>query len=254
LNLSDSTVAVLWLAIGVVWKYSGVWPNAVMTKDQTQLLSRRYRGSPARALELAKRPPVLYLRSFSFDALTTDRRAFKLGRVQFMGAGTVEQGLVGTLGFISPVMALGRPGETDRPPGAVRFYAAHDIWESTIEAAVPLSSLVVWAAGYTPALRWEIEHLLARLPPSRLLMWTPLGIGEVKPEQREREWQRFLVTYGSLFQRPLPLTIGNTTFFAFEDDWTSVALPGVCYPARQGEPPTIRGLHSFVRTRVNKPE
>jgi hypothetical protein len=197
------------------------------------------------ALANSKRPPVLYLRSFSFDALSGVQTSALGGWVR--RPTTIEMELVLKLSTVGPVVALGRPGEIESPLGAIRVYCSHESWSATIEAAVPYSRLVVWTVGYTAGLRWEIEHLVNNLPPSRLLLWTALGLSGTTNLEHEENWRRFLDAYGSIFPRSLPGTIGNKPFVAFDDDWTPIEIPNARYPAHRADPATMPGLTSFVR-------
>ncbi len=196
------------------------------------------------ALAKSKRAPVLYLRSFSFDTLSNVQPPALGGLARRIP--TIEQELVLKLSTVAPVVALGRPGESEPALGAIRIYATHDYWSKAIEAVVPYSTLVVWTAGYTKGLQWEIEHLIKNLPPARLLLWTTLGIGG-STAAHEESWRRFLDAYGSLFPRPLPATIGDKPFVAFDDDWTPIEIPNGRYSAHRADPAMMAGLTSFVR-------
>ena len=102
-----------------------LWPRA-------QNITRRIRmdwhigRDPIHALRTAKRPPVLYLRSFSFDEVSSKPPKW----VQFLytlwagGAGypTPELSLVLAVSRFAPVLAVGRPGQAGVSIGALRFH------------------------------------------------------------------------------------------------------------------------------------
>jgi len=50
---------------------------------------------------------------------------------------TAELNLVQMLWRHAPVLAIGRPGESTPPVGAVRFYARQDVWKQTVQSIVP---------------------------------------------------------------------------------------------------------------------
>lgn len=234
---------ILPLAIGFLFWYFGAFAptQRMFSEGQSGWYGRGLRYSLAKS----NRVPVLYLRSFAFDTLSGVQSAAAGGLAKRLT--TIEQDLVLKLGTIGPVVALGRPGEDEPPLGAIRIYSTDESWSATIEAAVRCSRIVVWTVGHTAGLRWEIEHLIDNLPPSRLLLWTALALSGTTNREHEENWHRFLDAYGSTFPRPLPATIGNNPFVAFADDWTPIEVPSARYPARHSDPAVMSGITSFVR-------
>jgi hypothetical protein len=209
---------------------------------------------PIQVLQQAKRAPVLFLRSFNFDSISSKVPKWQEYLPINVAMPTAELNLVQMIWRHAPVLAIGRPGESTPPTGAVRFYVRQDIWQATVEAIVPLCPLVVWTTGHTEGLRWEIKHLRERLAPRKLLLWLHFNIGRRTPAERDSEWKRFLESYGDIFPKPLPAGAARARFIAFEDDWTPVAIPGPGYRPSAWELiaswPSTYGLEPLLKQRL----
>lgn len=211
--------------------------------------------NPSRALMHARRPPILYLRSFKFDADITSisRRHLLIGWLSAGGAGLGrEQELVKLLSRYGSVLAIGRPGEGEPPPGALRFYVTDTKWQEKVESILPLCRLVVWASGETAGLRWEMDHFVKTAPPRKLLLWVHAHIGRAGRD-RAAEWARFVDAYADVFPKPLPGDVESARFVAFEDDWTPRPIPGKGYRPALGEYFTRsywRGLKRLLKERL----
>ncbi len=204
--------------------------NPRLHRLQTQFQGVRLGLQASRSLMKARRPPVLYLRSFGFDAVSA-RTAPWESRLFTYGVPGAELNLVEMLARRAPVLAIGRPGEPAPPSGASRFYVGDAIWRETIEALVPLCQLVICTTGHSQGLRWELEHIVKNLPPRRLLLWIHVQIGRWAPKERDAEWFRFLDTCRDVFPGPLPRSIERVQFLAFDDDWTPRPIPAPGYHA-----------------------
>jgi hypothetical protein len=209
---------------------------------------------PIEVLKKAKRAPVLFLRSFQFDSVSSTVPKWQEYLPLNVAMPTAELNLVQMIWRHAPVLAIGRPGESTPPPGAVRFYVRQDVWQKTVEAIVPLCPLIVWTTGHTEGLRWEIRHLRERLPPRKLLLWLHFNIGRSSPAQRASEWTRFRESYGDIFPKPLPEEAAKARFIAFEDDWTPVAIPASGYRPSWWELiaswPSTYGLEPLLKQRL----
>ncbi len=209
---------------------------------------------PTRVLQKAKHPPVLFLRSFKFDALSSALPWWQARMPINANLPTPELNLAQMISRHAPVLAIGKPNEFAPPFGAVRFYVRRDIWQRTIEAIVPLCQFVVWTSGHTEGLRWEIQHLRDTLPPRKLLIWVHANIGKQGKTQRDAEWSKFREAFGDVFPKPLPADAASTRFIAFEDDWTPIAIPGPGYRPTLWELiaswPKTYGLEPLSRKRL----
>lgn len=207
---------------------------------QRAAAARKHGVNPLTALRDATRPPVLLLRSFNFDAALMKRGLLPT---------TMEQNFAYFLAdrLKTKVLAIGRPGEFEPPPGAARFYVRHDLWEQTVAATVPLCSLVVWTTGRTAGMQWEIEHLRQNISPRRLLLWLHVHIGKWTPERRAVEWTSFLEMFQDVFPNALPQDVRHITCLAFDDEWRPQGIPGPLYPASNSESPGFFGLTAFLK-------
>jgi hypothetical protein len=145
---------------------------------------------------------VLYLRPFA-----TDERLFATNPVKlrnslsslasFLGFGdpmssdfTWEEHVVRALRRFGQVIAVGRPAELERPPGARRFYLPLDNWKPVITRAMQRARMVVIVVGTSretakaEGTLWEYSEALRLLPPSRILL---LVCGEPEDYDRFRE-------------------------------------------------------------------
>jgi len=134
----------------------------------------------------------------------------------------------------APVIAIGKPGEAQAPPGAIRIYVTQEQWVEKVREIIALCQLVIWTAGYTEGLQWEIQELVNTVPPGRLLVWLRLDVGDATPEMREREWKRFATAYSRIFPKELPAELGKMHYLAFDHDWTAFSIPGPdMFPLRE---------------------
>jgi hypothetical protein len=182
----------------------------------------------------ARHPPIFYLRAFSFD----DEAAVT---PFYLEAITAEMRLISRMRRYAPVLAIARPNEPDRALGALRFHVTDARWEDVVKTIVPCCRLVVWVTGNTRGLNWEIQELVASLPPRRLLLWPHANIRTAKTlrldwaitaGQRNAEWRQFVDAHVDVFPKPLPHDITDIRFVAFDSDWTPIPVPGARYPAR----------------------
>ena len=123
-------------------------------------------------LEIDRRPPILYLRSFDDDELAdlTDL-ADSSGLLPVIS--TYEQRLKKALVKIGPMISIGRPGEALPQLGSSRFYVSDAEWRVAIQHFLERAVAVVIMMGPTEGLMWEIETALRRTAPDRLLFFFP---------------------------------------------------------------------------------
>jgi hypothetical protein len=228
------------------------------------MLGRRsrvdWRGRNAtHAVKNARRAPIFYLRSFMFD-----EEAGELPFKHWVGY-TPEMTLILRLRRYSPVLAIAKPHENQTGLGALRFAVTDEHWEEVVKAIIPCCRLVVWVTGNTPGLNWEIEHLVASLPPDRLLLWPSMNIMTASWKtahswekdwaetayQRNTAWLQFVDAHKEVFPKPLPRDISDIRFIAFDRDWSPIPVPGPRYPYQTGEnlqdpKGLIMGLRAFL--------
>lgn len=108
--------------------------------------------------KLNDQPHLLYLRSFNDIA------------ARLKGDRTEEEHLALLLGYIGPVVAIGRPGEPLPNGGARRIYVDDSKWKSTVEDLMKSARLVAIRTGLSEGLRWELDKVFELLSPEQLLV------------------------------------------------------------------------------------
>jgi hypothetical protein len=182
---------------------------AVTIEVAVVMLGRRLKAKPAESiLERDKRPPVVYLRPFA-----TDQQRARLAGMRH------EQVLARAFRKVGPFVAIGDPTERLPQLGAARMYADDDEWREVVADLTARAGVVVLHAGESEGLAWEIEHVMGLDEPERLLIALPVQAGRDQPTKQE-SYETFRRMFGHLFPRPLPATIGTSTFLFFEADWT----------------------------------
>jgi hypothetical protein len=164
------------------------------------------------------RRPILYLRSFQLDDRIDKRTWFQWISGSYPSE-TAEQAMTKTLRKTGPTIAIGRPDERLPPLGAARFYVSHDRWQQKVQDVAAEAQFVVLATGTTEGLRWEVSHLVATVPPQKIILWAHPQLLRLSPEEREAEWTKFRATLGNVFPKPLPERLGEARFLYFTEDW-----------------------------------
>ena len=145
--------------------------------------------APSAAEVLAKdeRPPILYLRSFSDDRAWATPSSFEL-QMRF------------GLGVLGPVIAIGR-GD-DRLPiiGVPRIYLSDDAgWKDEIRTWMSRAALLVFRAGRSDGLAWEMQIAFKTLPPERIVIVVP----------GRKVWRHFHAWARDTLPIALPETVGD---------------------------------------------
>ena len=123
-------------------------------------LAARYVWDPTHALD--SRPPVLFLRSFEDDQLRFNRSRWNLvGRWFDLWSfrRNADEAMIDEIAQYGPVVALGMPGETRIPFGAMRYYSEHEDWKKIVTDTAKRAQAIVIGAGDSPGVLWEYEML-----------------------------------------------------------------------------------------------
>jgi hypothetical protein len=172
------------------------------------------------------RPPVVYLRSFKGEELESS----SLYRFKNLAspdktwlAATVPNNSVqeqDALGYvfrkIGPYIALGRPGEELPELGSSKLYASNAEWQETIRRFFDHSKLVVFRAGITDSLKWELAEIVHTLDPRKVLMILPV---------REEDYLSFVQWGNSLLPKRLPKDFPSSRLVTFDNSWSPAYLP-----------------------------
>ncbi|MFF4291358.1 hypothetical protein ACFY0R_39600 [Streptomyces sp. NPDC001633] len=174
-------------------------------------------------------PYVLFLRAFSDDdRLARVSRWLPLTYAAprqwlFEQPRTEEEQLACAVRPFGRMVALGRPGGRLPEPGAARHFASDHDWQDQVSVALDGARLVLLAAGPGRNLRWEVEQVVARGEPARLVLLVSGGA---------EQYEAFREALQSLFPRGLPehppcslrrRLFGGIHVHAavrFDDDWT----------------------------------
>ena len=172
------------------------------------------------------RPPVLYLRSFKdeehdssvfhrFKNLASSDKTWLAETVP--NNGVQEQDALGyVFRKIGPYIALGKPGEELAELGSSKLYASNDEWQNTIRAFFEKSRLVVFRAGVTESLKWELAEIVRTLNPRKVLMVLPI---------KEGDYRSFIQWANSIMPKRFPQDYPSSRLVKFDNGWTPSYLP-----------------------------
>lgn len=172
------------------------------------------------------RPPVVYLRPFSDDGSAPPLPALSYALLQPLSARfprlpTYEEILATQLDPLGPVVALARPTESLPELGATRIDAPDAVWRDTVEELVDRCRLVLFRAGDTKNLLWELRTVVRRVPPEKLVIYLQMGSEEDSGVQRAR-YNRFRRETAGIFRQALPEMPGKAwrnRFLFFGPAW-----------------------------------
>ncbi len=146
-------------------------------------------------------------------------RAFRTDDEALWGAVDYEAELMSALAPYGQVVAVGRPKEVIRPPGAFRVYIGHDDWETVVQQLSKGANLVVLRPDSTKGIEIEVQIVVEHLDPQRVLIYCPPDEGAKSDEM----YQSFRRTLGKYFPRELPKKRqGN--LIAFDSSWNAFWL------------------------------
>jgi hypothetical protein len=207
-----ATVAVLAAVLTVF----GVRVNAAVAQVSAIValwtFYRAARHAKPRASELTQldtRPPVLILREFRDDVLSTP--GSRLGR-------TFEYFFAGELDRIGPAISVGKPGERLAPLGASRDYLDDPDWKRAVRRRIDEAGVVVFLLGDSESVEWELRTVVAARGFERLLIVIP----PLKDRaELGRRWTRFVDAtahmLGAVLPREMPQDPVRALLFAGDD-------------------------------------
>lgn len=182
-----------------------------------QLGKRLAAPSAAYILRTSKSAPVLYLRSFEADADTTSAVGV-LASLKAVLPLRVEERNVTDLKVLGPVIAVGRPGDRLPQPGAARLTLADDAWQGEIRNLIGKSQLIVFEAGGSSGLQWELAQAFAANPFKPILICVPFDVEDaiLTKQEKYEVFRRALRTCTPEVADRLPDQLGNTTCVFFD--------------------------------------
>jgi hypothetical protein len=118
-----------------------------------------------------KRPPVLYLRSFKFDDVSSrDLQPTVYYPLRPVSLYSEEETLAKVVKRIGPCIAIGKPDVESFISGFARKYVDDNQWKSEVERLMSKAGLVVICVGDTDGLLWEIKKAAEIVPRERVLL------------------------------------------------------------------------------------
>ncbi len=115
---------------------------------------RHFQPTAKEAMAQDSRAPVLYLRSFENENDVSSE----------------EEVLAKILKEVGPFVAIGRPEDKLPMLGAARDYLGHGDWKSRVSDLMQKSSLVIFLAGKTEGLLWEMRQCMKHVSPENLVV------------------------------------------------------------------------------------
>jgi hypothetical protein len=185
-------------------------------------------GSGETAIAKDTRPPILYLRSFQDE----EKESTLLGPLKNVAAsnrknlargvptsGIREQDALGhVFRKVGPYVALGRPGEKLPELGSAKLYVPDESWQNTIRDFSARSKLIIFRAGQTEGLQWELKELVDKVDPLKVAMILPV---------RDEAYAGFLGWANAILRIPLPQDYPAGRLVVFDDQWRpSYIAPG----------------------------
>lgn len=159
-----------WPAVAVEWALMA----ALLTSGRRALRHGSRHRAPV-LQSLAELPQdertVLFLRSFADDeGFARVQRGPVRDGPWAADTDTEEQQLRAAVAPFGTMVALGRPKDRLPQAGAGRHYSSDEGWQSQVLAALDRAALVLLACGPGRNLRWEVEQVVARNQPERLVL------------------------------------------------------------------------------------
>ncbi len=194
-------------------------------------------------LRLDSRPPIVYLRPFEQEAkratvrglMGEHRKNFRsrqrvwLSRSPpreilrdafrhflYEGRRGVLDGhlhLAAVLRQCGPYIAIGRPTEgfVDAELGSTKLFVSDREWRGVILDWLRRAGGVVLESGSGKGIAWEVEQVINKVDPRRVLLLVPLD---------QEEYAQFLIMSGRLFPASLPITVPPAGMLLFDREWS----------------------------------
>jgi hypothetical protein len=115
-----------------------------------------------------------------------------------------------------PFIAIGRPGERLATEGASRLYVADENWRDVVRAAIAEARTVIWQAGITENVLWELQSLVVRIQPQNILL--------IFPRQSDNFFPACCAAANAILPKPIDARGTPFTFVAFKADWEPVYI------------------------------
>ena len=181
------------------------------------------------------RPPVIYLRSFQDDVKSPVRGWYGIlmKPLTWFLPVSFEQDLAAIMNRLGPFVAIGKPGERVPELGAARFYVTDSEWQQRVSELIRKARLTVILSGTTSSLWWEIDHVMASVPPRQVVL---ISVERGKQTRAfEEKLEQKLGCPGALLDKEEKPSLLSKLVFGprvqagkviyFTDDWKPLASP-----------------------------
>jgi hypothetical protein len=178
------------------------------------LIRRHYVLRADRLLELDKRRPIVFLRSFGDDKVRLRPKGL-LGKCQFRGK-FIDEAIARLANRLGPFIAIANP-TTELPHlGAAKTFYANDTWQGAIARWVGMAQLIIMVAGRTEGIDWELDYIFSNQAQHKLLIFFPPSFRKDPPAATQWLRDHFARThYGAEL---LTIDPDKTIAIAFRDD------------------------------------
>jgi hypothetical protein len=186
--------------------------------------ARRRRHNAYKRLLEDKRPPILYLRSFSFDLVD---------ELSLEDARRADERLAEYYEQYGPVIAVAGPDDKGLMLGPVRLYFGDDIWRAGVIYLMSISQLVVIQVGISQGTLWELGMARRILEPEKLI----ISVADASdPNVADDNYFDFKPYAEVIFGCELPRSLGPSVCIGFGKNWEP-SLYGSRYRGSPFKPP-----------------
>lgn len=166
-QVPSMTLALAGAIVLFVWPLSVALLYGLLALSQWLWSLARRTGQPSLqdALAMDRRPPVLFLRSFTDDQVSlASARVPRYLRVMDPGITRhrFEELLIFGFGNVGPVIAIGNPSDGRPPIGASRQYFGAGDWQGQVLQHMSRARAIVVSLSYTEGLAWELDQIRER--------------------------------------------------------------------------------------------
>ena len=166
------------------------------------------------------RPPVIYLRSFHEDGTRSPDPTWLVG-FTFITKPTYEEQISGYFRKIGPFITLSGSGYGPPEVGAARLMTKEENWRQTFDDLIRRCSLIVFRAGDSESLLWELNQLVARIDSRKVIIYLQIGEEDDTGVQQAR-YNKFRRVTASVFPRPLPEQRKKNLYLTFGQNWEPI--------------------------------
>lgn len=106
-------------------------------------------------LSTDNRPPIVFLRAFADDE-TANPLNLRSSLLDF----SIEDRLAAHFNAFGPFVAIGAPGKKNPTIGAARAFLSDAEWQARVKGWIDRASAILWSAGGTTWVFWELEQII----------------------------------------------------------------------------------------------